>query len=470
MSAETHNRSYIGYLICILLFGLTIWAFYPGFMSPDSIANLADGRSGEFHDINSPVMSYLWGKFDGIAAGPALMLILQNAVFWSAAACFWHATHKRSFRLGLCLVLFALLPNIFSQLPVIWKDVGLGASLFLAAALLYLADKTKNRIAFFASILFLFYGCAARLNALPAILPMAIWSGFIACRIFEIKTGAQASRLHAKKFAPILLGAGYFIALSSAVYFVNWEITGGKTVYPFQQVYLYDLAAISSEKNEALFPEYVLKDANFSLEKVKARYNERSVADLIFENAPDPGDLPVLKLSSDEAEIAALRQKWIETTAANPTVYLKHRGRVFAQLVGLSPSVTRPFWDFGFSNNPPEFRSEGNFATKFLMKYFGIFQRPFPQTFFFRGFLWLLPVGFFSYRAIKNKLKGDWEIVLVLSTSCLLFTFAYFPTTPSTEFRYLFWSAISSAVVVIFGTYLSWQERKSPRVGNAESN
>jgi hypothetical protein len=463
MSAETQNRSYVGYLICILLFGLTIWAFYPGFMSPDSIANLADGRSGEFHDINSPAMSYLWGKLDRIARGPALMLVLQNAVFWSAAAIFWHATHKRSFRLGLCLILFALLPQIFSQLPVIWKDVGLGASLFLTTALLYLADKTKNKVAFFASILFLFYGCAVRLNALPAVLPLAIWSGFIARRIFENKTGAQASRVHAKKLMPILLGAGYFILLSLAVYFVNWEITEGRTVYPFQQVYLYDLAAISSEKNEALFPEYVLKDGNFSLEKVKARYNERSVADLIFENTPNQGDLPVLKLSADEAEISALRQKWLETVTANARPYLKHRGRVFAQLVGLSPSVTRPFWDLGFSENPPEFQSEGNFATKILMKYFGIFQRPFPQTFFFRGFLWLLPVGYFLYRAIKSRLKGDWEIVFVLSTSCLLFTFAYFPTTPSTEFRYLFWSAISSAIVVIFGIYLVWQERKPAR-------
>jgi hypothetical protein len=453
MTTEGNNykKAYFGYLLCILCFGLTIWAFYPGFMSPDSIANLADGRASEFHDINSPVMSYLWGKLDRIIAGPALMLVLQNVVFWSAAACFWHATHKRSFRLGLCLILFALLPQIFSQLPVIWKDVGFGASLFLSAALLYLADKTKNRVAFFASILFLFYGSAARLNALPAILPLTVWTGFIACRIFEIKK---------KKLLPVFIGAGYFIALSVTVYFVHWQITEGKTVYPFQQVYLYDLAAISVERNEALFPDYILKDGNFSLEKVKTRYNERSVADLIFENVPDQGDLPVLKLSSNADEISALRQKWLETLTGNPLVYLKHRGRVFAQLMGLAPSVTRPFWDPGFSENPPEFRSEENFGTKILMKYFGIFQRPFPQTFFFRAVLWLLPVGYFLWRAIKDRLKGDWEIVFVLSISCLLFTFAYFPTTPSTEFRYLFWSAISSAIVVIFGTHLLWQERK----------
>jgi hypothetical protein len=442
------QKAFWGYLLCVLCFGLTIWAFYPGFMSPDSTGNLADGRQGVFSDINSPVMSYLWGKLDRIAAGPALMLILQNAVFWSGCAIFWRATHKKSFRLGLCLILFALLPQIFSQLPVIWKDVGLGACLFLASALLYSADKTKNKAAILISPLFLFYGYAARLNALPAILPLAIWSGFIFCRVFEIKR---------KKFLPLAIGVVYFVALSAAVYFANWQLTGGKTVYPFQQIYLYDLAAISIEKNEAMFPEYVLRGENFSLENVKERYNERAVSDLIFENVPKQGDLPVLRLSSDAEQITALRQKWLETVSENPLAYLKHRGKVFAQLVGLAPSVTRPFWDLGFSENPPEFQSEQNSGARVLMNYFGLFQRPFSQTFFFRAFLWLLLCAYFLYRAVKNKLEGDWEIVFVLSISCLLFTFAYLPTTPSTEFRYLFWSAISSALVVIFGVYRSAQ-------------
>ena len=384
------------------------------------------------------------------------MLILQNAVFWSGCACFWQATHKKSFRLGLCLILFAVMPQILAQLPVVWKDVGLGAALFLSSALLYLADKTKNKVALFASVLFLFYGYAARLNALPAILPLAIWSGFIFCRVFEIEK---------RKFLPVFFGIGYFVALSLTVYFAGWQITGGKTVYPFQQIYLYDLAAISKERNEALFPEYILKGENFSQENVKTRYNERSVSDLIFENVPEQGDLPVLKLSSDAEQISALRQKWLETVWGNPSAYLKHRAKVFAQLVGLSPSVTRPFWDFGFLANPPEFQREENYGARSLMKYFSLFQRPFPQTFFFRAFLWLLLCGYFLYRSVKNRLKGDWETVFVLSTSCLLFTFAYFPTTPSTEFRYLFWSAISFGVSRDFRNLFVVEGKvRSPRV------
>ena len=224
----------------------------------------------------------------------------------------------------MVLILFALLPQIFSQLRYLERR-WLGAKVFLSVALLYLAGKTKIRASFFASILFLFYGYAARLNALPAILPLAIWSGFIFCRIFEIER---------KKLLPVFIGVVYFVALSAAGFFINLEITDGRTVYPFQQIYLYDLAAISVEKNEALFPEYVSSGENFSLEKVKTRYNERSVADLIFENVPAQGDLPVLKLSSDVEEISALKQKWGATIKENPSAYLKHRDAFFAHLVG----------------------------------------------------------------------------------------------------------------------------------------
>ncbi len=451
MSSDAQNRSYIGYLLCVLCFGLTIWAFYPGLMTADSIAGLTEGRQNSYSDILSPLMSYLWGIFDRILEGPGLMLIFQNLIFWSACAFFWRATHKKSFWLGLALILFGFLPQIISQLPFIWKDIGLGASLFLAVALVCLADKEKSKTALLISPLFLFYGFAVRLNAFPAILPLAIWSGFVFCRIFEINK---------RKFVPVLVGIVYLIALSVVVSIVNGRLTEGKTVHPFQQIYLYDLAAISTARDEALFPEYILRDENFSLEKVKTRYNKYSVSDLIFPNLPKEGDVPVLRLTNDAEEVTILRQKWLETVAENPATYLWHRIKIFAQLNGVAYSTGPPTWQVGFSNNPPEYRREENIGYQIFIKYLKIFRRPFPQTFGYRSVIWFLLCGIFIYKAVRRRLNGDWEIVFVLSISSILYALAYFPTAPSTEFRYLFWSAIASAVAIIFGVYLSWKERK----------
>jgi len=445
VESKRQKNVYLGYIICILLSGLTIWAFFPGLMSPDSIGNLTDGRSGNFHDINSPLMSYLWGNFDKIISGPALMLIFQTLFFFGGCAIFWQETHQKSKILGLSLILFAVLPHIWAQIPVIWKDIGLGAGLFLSTALFYKADKSKSKIAFFLAIPFVFYASAARLNAFPAVLPITIWGGFIFCRIFEIGKS---------KMQKAVFGIVFFTIISISAYSVNNFLTEGKTVYPSQQIYLYDLAAISKVVNKPIFPEYILNNENFSFEIVKDRYNERSVSGLIFPNVPNTGDVPPLKLTINESEIVELKTKWLKTVTENPLPYLKHRGRVFFQLIGISHSVTRPYWDLGFNANPPEYKGKENIFHEFLMKYFAVFSRPFTQTFFFRAIIWLLIGGYLIYQAKRHKFSDDWEIVFVLSLSCILFTFAYFPTTPSTEFRYLFWSSISSAVAIIFGINL----------------
>lgn len=446
---KSQKIKYFGYLLCLVCFGLTVWSFYPGFMSADSVTNLSNGREGFYFDINSPIVSYLWGKLDRIVEGPALMLIFQNLLFWTACAVFWKATSAKSYKLGFALILFGLLPHILPQLLCIWKDISLGVALFLTVALLYYAKNSQSKIALLISPLPLLFGYAARLNAMTAVLPIAIWSGFIACQLFEIGKS---------KFSGVLIGAGYFVLLSFGVYFITYSLTEGRTTYPHQQIYLYDLAAISAEKNEMFFPEYVIKYENFSPELIKTRYNTTTVNDLLYKDIPKPGDLPPLKVTDKSEEVAALKEKWIETVTANPTIYLKHKLKVFGNLIGLDRSVSLTFFYEGFSYSPPEYRgNEQKIGYKILMKYFGAFRRPFPQTFFHRAILWLLLCVYFLWRAIKNRLKGDWDIVLVLSLSCLLFTFSYLPTTPSTEYRYLFWSAISSAIVIIFGTYLSAQ-------------
>lgn len=446
------NKWYIGYLICLVGFALTVLAFYPGMMSPDSVAALTAGRDGSLNDINAPLMSALWGLLDRVVAGPGLMLLLQAGIFWGACAVLWSAASRESLPLGLALVLFGFLPHILAQTVVIWKDIALGASLLMAAALLYRAGRSRSRLALILSPVFIFYAYAARLNAFPAVLPLAIWSAVVFGEVFEYKK---------RTLLAVFGGIAYFVVLSAAVYGVTYGLTGGKTTYPFQQVYLYDLTAMSLAEGSPLYPEYISNDPEFDFETVKKRYNERSVSDLIFPNVPEKGDRPVLKLTGDAQQVAELRAAWINAIGQRPGAYLGHRLEVFAQLTGVKRSVTAPYWEQGFASSPPEFRSGGNFGTAAMMKYFGAFKRPFPQTFFFRAVIWLLLCGFFLYAALRRGLKNDWGMVFVLGSSAWLFTLAYLPTTPSTEYRYLFWPSIASAVTIIFGTHLLYRERRS---------
>ncbi len=435
---------YWGYVFCAICFAITLVSFYPGMLSPDSLTNLSDGRNGTLIDINSPVMSFVWGRLDQIVPGPGLMLWLQNLMFWGGCAVFFRSISSESKGLGFLFIFVGLLPHILSHLTVIWKDVAMGTALFLATALIFLAKKKGSKSAVLAAPLFLFYGYAARLNALPAVFPIAIWWGFVVWHVF----GLRPSNLR-----PALTGFGFFILLSASVYFAIYGLSGGKTAYPLQQVYLYDLAAISVENDKANFPHYVLAYENYSFERVKLRYNERSVNDLIWPGVPKPGDLPVFPFSDDAEQVATLRKIWLGSVLSNPAAYIKHRTRVFLQLIGLSRAVTSPYWAPGFSSSPLEFQPEGNFGTRILTRYFEAFRRPLPQTFFFRGIVWMILCGILLYLAIKRKLRDDWDAVFVAAFSGLLFSLAYYPTTPSTEFRYLFWLSLASAIAVALGGY-----------------
>ena len=139
-----------------------------------------------------------------------------------------------------------------------------------------------------------------------------------------------ANRRFLRRFA----GIGYFAVLTVAVYAVTYGLTGGRSVYPFQQVYLYDLSALSIERGQPLFPEYIRNDENFSLERVAARYNERSAADLIFPDVPNAGDRPVLKLTEDAGQVAELKQAWIGAIKQDPAGLFETQGTRFRPAYG----------------------------------------------------------------------------------------------------------------------------------------
>lgn len=430
-----------GYIVCIGGFSLAVAAFYPGYMSPDSIATWLQGRSLDFRDSSSPVMALLWSLIGRAIPGPAGMLILQNLVLWGAVAFFWLTTHRKSPWLGIGLVVFPFMPGVLALTGTIWKDVGMAACLLLSVALFYRSIQTKAKVPLVLTFPLLFYAYAVRLNAAPAVLPLAIWTGYIACRVFP------SLRLRAGKFKalPLIVGAGYFVVLSVGTVAINHLLTKGRTEYPFQIVQLYDLAAISKERGVSMFPGYIEREPNFSMENLSSQYNPYSAADMVW--ADKPSDKPALKLSYDPADISELRMKWLTAISQNKRAYLKHRLKVFLLLIRLPDGDANPYWRKGFTANPVEYRPTPGPLNRFLMSYFYLLR----NSLFFSGALWLVICVALIYFALRRRLRDDWEVVFVLATSGLIYALPYFFITASAEFRYLYWTVIASAVALLFG-------------------
>jgi hypothetical protein len=222
----------------------------------------------------------------------------------------------------------------------------------------------------------------------------------------------------------------------------NIAITEGRTSVSVSVVLLHDLAAISVSSNAAQFPDYITSREGFSMDTVKANTRRLLSADSSTSIRIIRMVVPALAVTEDADQMRELRSTWWKAVTSHPMIYFSHRLKVFAQLIGLSRSVTNQYCDTSY--NPPEFSIVENPAGNLLTSYFGLFRRPVMQTFFFRGFLWLSACAYFGYVALKSRLRRDWDLVFVLAASALLYTAAYFVTAPAADFRYIFWPAIAS--------------------------
>jgi hypothetical protein len=416
---------------------LCLIAFYPGYMSPDSVDQWIQGRQWVFWDYHPPFMSAVWGILDRVFPGPFGMLVLHNAMFWGGAAIFWRCTWRKSILLGLGLITFAYLPPVLALLSTIWKDVGMGSSLLMASALLYTANKTSTKAFLWLSPVFLFYGYAVRLNASPAILPLALWTAVIACRI------VPGLKLRAKRFRflPVVCGVIYFLIIALGANLATSILVKGRVTYPYQQVMLLDLSALSKTTDENLFPPHVRNYENFSLEKVRDRYSPYTVNPLIY------GDRPPIKLSTRPDEVAEVRASWLRAVWNHKWEYLKSRGQIFMHLSSFNEEgVAIPYLLEGDFHNPAEFKSKHGTVSRIVNAYVSYFS----QTVLFRGFLWITICLGSVYLSSRGKLHEDLETVFVLSTSGLLYALAYFFWTPSSEFRYLWWTVLSGIVSLLF--------------------
>jgi hypothetical protein len=449
----------MGDVLCVAGFALTLVAFSPGLMSADSVDQWQQGRAWTFNDVHPPMMSALWGIFDGLWPGPFLMLVFHNLLFWSGLSLFWRLSKDKSFVAALAFPCLGFMPQILAPLTTIWKDIGLGASLLLAAALLYAADQKKSRAALFCSLPLMFYASGARLNAATAIVPLALWSGLITGRLFPKLSGFLPDR--ARGILLTMFGLVYLGVLLFTVNLSTKALTGGNTVFPYQQILLHDLAAISKSTGQAQFPSYLTKAEGFSMERIAATYAPCSVNSLIY------GGDPVLKITTDGQEVATLRAKWRAVVFAQPATYLRQRAALYACLTGFSAqNVWMPFFPASGMNNPPPIKSPMNVMTRMFTHYFFFFS----DSLFFRGFFWLLLSAGLIYLTLRLQLDRHLESVFVLASSSLLYGLGYFLYAPSSEFRYFWWTALAASVAtVLFVIYLltNWErlrKRSAPPI------
>jgi hypothetical protein len=295
-------------------FALTVLLYFPGGMSSDSVAQLAQARSGTFANWHPPLMAWVWRAIDSLLPGPAGMLILQAAAWWGGLALL--ATRlfapPQAWRV---LVLLGFWPPLFGMVGTIWKDVQMALAFTLAAGLMLAARRRPLWLA--AALVAIAYGTAMRHNGLLAALPLAAWAAWAL-------TAALADRRILR-----VLASGLVVAFTLGAPLAANRVLTAHDSHVDQLLYAYDLAGISVRAGAQLVPP-AIHAKPVTLEALRAAYDPNYV---------DPLYPTTLAFTDDAATVRALRQAWLQAIAQHPIAYVAHRADVLSHALGLRPAV-----------------------------------------------------------------------------------------------------------------------------------
>lgn len=405
-------------------FALTLLAFYPGYLSPDSVWQLQQARDGAFRDWHPPVMSWIWGVFDRRVPGPGGMLVFHSLMLWSGFALWTRRFANRSRTAFAVTLALGLFPSVFALLGPIWKDVGMSAALMLAAGLLL----QENRWAWSLSLVPLFYAACVRHNALAAILPLLVWLSWNlfrpALRIREwAKPGAAA--------------IGAFAALVLCAQAANLSLREGGSLFPFQNILTHDLVAIGLAKGELLVPDYQRQalSPDQPSEHLRKHFSP-TLADPLFFWGGGP-----FQVSADPAQIDSLKKAWSASILSNPGAYLAHRLNVFGALLGIGAEKSCYPYQEGTEPNSLGVVFEPGAFNRATMPILGALK----DSLVFKPWIYAILLATSVLVVLRGAVApGLKAAAFAVGSSALMYEATFFFFAPVCDFRYSWWMTVAS--------------------------
>lgn len=436
-SITLYPDRYVSIILSIFVF----LCFNPGFLSPDPLNSLRQARTGVYSDWHPPVMAVVWRFFEFFQQGPGGMLFFHHMMF-AFGTYFWSRVISSSRRLAIFFILvFTLFPSIFSFLGMVWKDVSMGTALLLTTGMIAYGGKFKKKSYLYGCFPFLFFGYAVRLNSLPAILPIMLWWGWIYLQIHQKKLRVSWVKASA-------LGLAGFFAIFASTSIFNRSMVQGNKTYPAQMIMLFDLAAMTALTEKFLLPEEVKRlHPEASVEWAKKNY---------FEKLPDAiwilSDDTKLNIRTQE-EFDGLRDRWVNALQDYPMQYLKHRWRVYKELLRVGGANYE-----AYAFNSDFLHPLGHVLIKYYAPYCDFFR----ISVIFGSGNYLIMIFVFlallTFLRVKNLLTY-W----VMGLSGISYHLVYFFISSGGVFRYAWWTAVVAVLLGIAWLMAIWHRVKTGR-------
>ena len=440
---------------------ITLAAFFPGVYTSDAADQLKQAITGSYQDWQPPAMAWFWSVLIRVTGRVESLMIFHLLILAAGAICWARILERLGYGIFAFIVpVIVASPVIVNFSGVVWKDVGFAYTLFLASGIAGLAI-INNRIYLrhvLAVMVLLVYAYSARSNGIFSVMPIIMFTAWLA--IADRRPDISGS---AVVVAVTMASLASVAVLIVGVHYFAYDVLKSEKRYPFQYLQLFDISGISKISGHDYFPEYVKRADGHNISRISDEY-EKSVTifgsanNLVFP-AADGAPAPI-SMNRDPALQAQLRKSWLEAIVAEPIAYWKHRLSVLDFL--MTKGSYWQEWPQSDENRssvletylvgPQKIKFEDiNFpgadgARKFVLTSVASAQ----GTLAYNGWTWLglLLAEMILGLAIFGKTPAG-RIVVMVSSSGLLYLLPYIIVAPASDFRYLYWGCVAASFTAL---------------------
>ncbi len=424
---SSHHHFSYNFLILILtliLFGMFVLVFYPGYVTADTIYILMQGIGQvEVSNWHSPAITKLWGSVYKTFRGTQAIWLIQIAFFVLSLVIF--SRTLRSGVLRFLCVLIALYPPLFTNMAAIWKDNWAISSTLFCLFFSYRSGVSPSFRDFALTSIFFIIATLIRIDYFVVTFPCVLFATYMNFHYGKKTVFIRNKSFLTSIFLVLLL---FFLSLKSFGLMVE------KKLNPWVTIAAWDVAGTHY----------------FSSDYMVDGYNCRTSDPLVFGGAqPFKVNLPegaLLRPVEDEArEVKAL---WFAEITSHPVSYLRHRMCVGKTFLGLdTPYVHYPFPSPVFSQHALAAKMNRSQLNHDLYWFFDAHA----HGFMYRYWVYLVLTALLFILLISFKRCYDRDVIFGTSICLTIFAAASrFMILPASDFRYGLWIVLGTMVLLLY--------------------
>lgn len=399
-------------------------AFWPGMMEPDAAYLWWQARGGELDTVHSPLLVLLWRALLPIADSPAPLFALFSVMFWAALGMIAATLPWRAWQAALFVALAGFAPPVWVLLSQVGTDVPLAAMLALATACL-LRVREGSRGWSVAALILLGVAAGLRLNAGPALLPLA----------WLLAAGLPGARTPIRR---VTWTTSMLAAMLLAVTAVNRVAPRQVVVWPATA--MWDLAAISIATDQVLLPADSV-GPGMTVEDLAQAFRPWTNTTLFAQTRAGVRQ-PFLRPAQGELK-RAIASAWWRAVREHPVAYVQHRWRVVSALWRTRPAdwprelAYVPGWKSRTGNPPIAPRHDA--WHRYWMGRFEAWR----SSIWLAAWPWLLTYPLALALAWPRRRVREGALALAALASGALYALPLAVVAPGAELRYLGWTFVA---------------------------